>query len=374
MFAVNLVDSVAPVNMGIWNASIWTSGVLRASHGISSELWGCFPENSQTDLTEYDLGRVVDVSRIGYSDFETDFLSRHSPESTVVVSHGCWRFATRWAAGLARRGFRWVYVPHAMLEDWSLSFKPFRKSLYLKAIEARLVQRADVIRAVSSIELSNLIRRFPRSRVELIPNGVESVPRHRPPIGEREDVILFIGRLHHGKGVAELAEAFARLPASSRGKTRLVLAGPDHGELAKIDSVRRDHPGVPIECVGPVYGQAKESLLLNARFFALPSYSEGFPTSLIEAMGAGCVPIMTDQCNFPEALSSGLGIRVEPAVESIRNGLRRALSMTQNEVQNLSEKAALCVERGYTASTIAAEQAELVTELLSDRTATRRAA
>ncbi|MEO8497906.1 MAG: glycosyltransferase, partial [Planctomycetota bacterium] len=133
---------------------------------------------------------------------------------------------------------------------------------------------------------------FPRSKLVVIPNGVELTPvqcdttRIRAELGiaiERR-ILLGVGRLHRQKGfdwLLELApELFKRLPEHD-----LVIAGdgPERkslGELAMRLGVQdRVHfagwrPDVP-------------QLMKAAEIFLLPSRWEGMPNALIEAMGSG---------------------------------------------------------------------------------------
>jgi glycosyltransferase involved in cell wall biosynthesis len=101
---------------------------------------------------------------------------------------------------------------------------------------------------------------------------------------------LFLGHLYRDKGVHELLEAFAVLKPT-RAELRLVMAGEgSEADELKLQT-RRLGLEAAVEFPGWVGPDEKADLLARAACFVLPSYREGFPLSLLEAMVAG-VPIV----------------------------------------------------------------------------------
>ena len=105
-------------------------------------------------------------------------------------------------------------------------------------------------------------------------------------------------------------------------KFKLLIAGPDEGELEKIEI----HLGNTIEYVGALYGEEKIKLWEIAHYYVLPSFSEGFPTSVVEAMSFGAIPIISKGCNFPQVFELGLGYEVSPDGKTLENVLRILLN------------------------------------------------
>ncbi|WP_168582210.1 glycosyltransferase family 4 protein [Gephyromycinifex aptenodytis] len=103
--------------------------------------------------------------------------------------------------------------------------------------------------------------------------------------------LLFLGRLGQRKGTYDLIAALARLPRELRMRTVLTLAGDGEIEEAKLAARRA---GVEDQVVFPGWIDPAERarLLDQADAFVLPSYEEGLPMALLEAMSHG-VPVLT---------------------------------------------------------------------------------
>lgn len=103
--------------------------------------------------------------------------------------------------------------------------------------------------------------------------------------------ILFAGSMTAAKGYADLVHAFIDL-ASDFPDWKLILAGgdPDISISALIaDRNLRDRIIFP----GWLRGQAKDTIFRAATIFCLPSYQEGLPMAVLDAMVAG-VPVITN--------------------------------------------------------------------------------
>jgi glycosyltransferase involved in cell wall biosynthesis len=233
--------------------------------------------------------------------------------NSLIVTHGSWLFPTIYGAALQSAGFRWVYVPQGMLEPWSLQQGRLKKRIYFTFVEKPKALRANAVRAVSEPEEENLRKVF-NGKVYRIENG--SGTHQYMPKPDGQTIFVFMARLHHKKGVLPLVRAWENTMRNQPSK-KLVVAGPDEGELGKLKPYLYGN----VEYVGPVYGDDKVKLLTQAHYYVLPSFSEGFPSSVLEAMGMGAIPILTKGCNFPKVFQAKLGYEIEPNDKSIETML-----------------------------------------------------
>lgn len=102
--------------------------------------------------------------------------------------------------------------------------------------------------------------------------------------------ILFLGRVHRNKGIFIALEAFSRL-RRKYPEMELVVAGS--GEHLETLREQMEEAGIPdVRFVGYAAGREKRALLERSHVFLLPSFSEGLPVALVEAMAFG-LPVVT---------------------------------------------------------------------------------
>lgn len=113
--------------------------------------------------------------------------------------------------------------------------------------------------------------------------------------------LLFLGWLEQDKGIFELLEACHEVSKSYRFK--LSIAGRGHAERQALQYVTENSLIDCVEFVGWVTGAEKEAVLKNADILILPSWAEGFPNAIIEAMAAKVAVIVTTVGNVPDLIT-----------------------------------------------------------------------
>ena len=162
------------------------------------------------------------------------------------------------------------------------------------------------------------------TRVACVPHPV--TPAAAPAaIAERPNIVLFLGKLEQRKGVFDLLDAVAAARATVPD-LRLVCAGEgDRGAVARY----AQQLGIAdaVKFTGWVGPSGKRALLDAAAVFALPSYAESMPVSLVEAMAAGIPVIATGVGGIPEAVTEGVtGFLVGPGdISTLTRTLRKVL-------------------------------------------------
>ncbi|HVF15464.1 MAG TPA: glycosyltransferase family 4 protein, partial [Steroidobacteraceae bacterium] len=187
--------------------------------------------------------------------------------------------------------------------------------------------RRTFARADSFLVLSTQWRDFytrqlgvPAERVQILPNPT-ALPTTIPVREAREHVqFLFLGRIGENKGAFDLLQAFAALSPDLRKRARLVFAGD--GEVEKMRALAAQY-GDAIKVYSWVDSEQRDSLLAASDVFVLPSYLEGLPMSLLEAMAAGLPVITTPVGGIPDVVTHGSeGLLVAPRdVNALRNAM-----------------------------------------------------
>jgi glycosyltransferase involved in cell wall biosynthesis len=241
-----------------------------------------------------------------------------------------------------------------MLEPWSMSQKSALKNAYYSLTEGPISRKAAGVRAVGQPERQNLLKLY-RS-VVYIPNGHS--PRPTNFVRPQEPIqFLYLARLHPKKRPQQLVEAWLASPLSQDPAFRLVCAGPDEGVKATLEALIAAKSVVNVILREPLYGEDKERLLRQSHFFILPSLSEGFPTSVVEAMSEGLIPLISQGCNFPDAFRQNLALDTGTEIASIRKTIEEAASILPQrriEWQNRCLKFALT---NYSLEVVARHQA-----------------
>ncbi len=361
MRIINIIDNISKVNFGIWNAAIATASYLNQEHNIESELW--FPATNEIPELDENI-TLVEIENTDITNVDKLIQQRSlSTKNCIIVTHGCWQYATRWGAAFKKLGYHWVYTPHGMLEPWSMQQKKWKKKIYFHLVEKRLSKTADAIRAVGSPEFNNLKSHY--SNLTLIPNGIYNLEYTN--VKKQDDKtthFLFMARLHHKKGILPLIKAWAISPLQNNKQYELTIAGPDDGEKElMLSTIERNHI-TNIKYVGAVYNKQKEALLQQSHFYILPSFSEGFPTSVLEAMQYGLIPIITEGCNFPEVIEQNLAIPITTQEDSITEGLIKASQISPEQFQKLSTENHFFITNNYSLQQIAKQQSQLYKKLL----------
>lgn len=130
-----------------------------------------------------------------------------------------------------------------------------------------------------------------------------------PVRGDGPVTVVAIGRLSAEKGFGVLLDAVATLPDI---KLRLVGDGPERGALT--GQIARLGLGERVTLVGELPPIKVREELRAADIFCLPSFSEGLPVSIMEAMAAGVPVVATWIAGIPELAENGVtALTVPPA-------------------------------------------------------------
>lgn len=207
-------------------------------------------------------------------------------------------------------------------EKWKSGFG----SKFIHKGEKNAVKYADEI-IVLSKGVQDYFEKIYGRKTVFIPNGVSNHIERKPQIIknkfglDKDEYILFLGRLVPEKGIKYLIEAFKQVDTEKK----LVIAGGSSDtsefenemkEIAKEDK--------RILFTGFVQGQELEELYSNAYVYALPSDLEGMPLSLLEAMSYGNCCLVSDIPECAEVVEDKALIFKKADVKDLQSKLQDA--------------------------------------------------
>jgi len=140
-----------------------------------------------------------------------------------------------------------------------------------------------------------------------------------------EGVVLFVGHVLKGKGIFELVKACT----DCERVKRLIVVGPFFDEQLKNELIaiaKKRNDSKWVEFVGEKSREEVWGYYKTCSLFCLPSYSEGFPYVVLEAMAFACPIVATKVGAIPEMLSDGCGELIDAQeVESLKDALTHLL-------------------------------------------------
>jgi len=263
--------------------------------------------------------------------------SRDDSRSFVHV-HGVWtaaNLAACWAC--QSRGLRYAVSPHGMLMPEALRRGGRKKRVALRLTVRRNLERADVVHVTSEAEAHSVHAVAPRSRVCVVPWGVEMCNEtsgdaavHR--CGPRQ--ALFLGRLLPLKGVDDLVDAWA-IAKPSNWKLRFVGADPEGHSAALRHRINAAGLGATAFVESPVDGAEVRRLLKSVDLLVLPSHSENFALVVAEALASGLPVITTTATPWHELNARGCGWSVSPTVPALAEALHDACGRSMQDLAGM---------------------------------------
>lgn len=231
----------------------------------------------------------------------------------VVHAHACFLLPPTWAARAAAAArVPYVFSPRGMLVPELIAARSgWIKRAWIRGFDAWTLRHAAAIHVTSERERTDLLRVVPDvSRFAVVANGVdwpERVPeRAAQASGLR---VLCLGRINWKKGLDLAIRAVARVP----GASLRIVGNDEEGLQPELDALAR-HIGFAdrLAWSGPLYGDAKLAAFEAADVLLMPSLSENFGNSALEAMAAGLPVVTTPEVGAAALVrAAGAGLVVE---------------------------------------------------------------
>jgi len=373
-----IMDWVSRTNGGIFEAERRLQQLLHTKMGLGVEVLGLRDAKTDADLPAWaplvpTACAVRGPAALGYAPDLAPALARSGADLAYVA--GLWKYpmlaAHRWSR-TARKPL--ILAPHGMLEPWAVRHSGAKKKLAGWLFQNAQLRDAACLRALCPAEVDSFRAYGLRNPVAVVPNGVDlpplaegTPPRHaRFPAGRK--VLLYLGRIHGKKGLAQLLTAWAQTRDAARDWL-LAIAGWDQAGheaelkrhatglgLAWCDSTGAT-PDASLVFLGPQFGADKDACYASCDAFVLPSFSEGLPMVVLEAWARAKPVLMTPACNLPEGFAAGAALRIEPSTEHIAAGLRALFEMSPDDLRLMGRNGRALAESKFDWRTVAAQMA-----------------
>jgi poly(glycerol-phosphate) alpha-glucosyltransferase len=360
-----LVSSVSREAGGLFQS---VRGLAKAvmSTNASARVFGISDTKSAVDSLEW---RPLSVQTFrpqfrawGYSNqLATALLGA---DLDILSTHGLWKYCSvasqQWHLRTTRP---YIVHPEGMLESWALRNARWKKRFAALLYEDRHLRGAACLRALCEAEARSIRAYGMRNPICVIPNGVDLPDLSETPtlspqaFAEGRKVLLYLGRLHPKKNLANLIRAWKQIlnsRPSIRASWVLAIAGwSQSGHEEKLKQLAGDlntaaTPGLAsIAFLGPRFGTEKNECYRACDAFIMPSLSEGLPITVLEAWAHAKPVLMTLECNLPEGFAAGAALQIGTGPEEIAAGLKQVIEMSDDDRRAMGNRGRNLVETKF---------------------------
>lgn len=224
---------------------------------------------------------------------------------------------------ICKRVFGKKVIYHSHASEMEVFFQ--RSPPIVKWLCRDFFNSVDIVICLSRSWESFYTANFNCKKIEILENIVPEQPLKKVKPRSVPLRLLFLGRIGQRKGIFDLVEVISENKHEFEDKIRLTIGGDGEGaKLTKIIEEQRLQK--LIDYRGWISGRQKEELLQCCDVYILPSYNEGLPISILEAMSYGLVIVSTTVGGIPEIINDNKnGYLFEPGDKKEILGIIRRL-------------------------------------------------
>lgn len=337
-----------------------------------------------------------------------------SSNCDLVHVHGLWR-------PYFHRVVEWAYAhenpvvwsTHGMTAPWAMHHKRLKKALAWWLYQRGDLKRAALIHCTTELEME-WNRRLGFDNCFIAPLGTNECKRenHKYKKDKCGKVLLFVGRLHPVKGLENLIEAWGRVVQSSEcgvrsaglkvqsskfevqseefgvqsaecgvrsagckvrsaecgvQSWRLRIVGPDEGGYmsrlkALVQSWRLEDS---VEFAGPKFGEDLSREYDNCDCLVLPSFTENFGATIIDALAHGkpCIASTFTPWKKLQDCDCGWWVDNEPSI--LARAIREMIEASDGRRESMGERGRKLVEEEYSWDSVASKMVGAYENLLN---------
>lgn len=287
--------------------------IAGKEHEIASDLntwegvelkWIPTPNSSKLNAIVYSFLSTVNAV---FHKFDVIHFHAEGPASMVIL------------AKLFKK--RSIVTIHGL--DWQRSKWGGFATKFLKFGEKAAAKYADEVIVLSQNVKEYFAKTYNREAV-FIPNGISPAENIKANIIkskyniDKDEYILFLGRLVPEKGIHYLIDAYNRIDTD---KKLVIAGGSSHTSEYENELKEAAKSNQNIIFTGFVEGKELEELYSNAYIYCLPSDLEGMPISLLEAMSYGNCCLTSNICECTEVCEDKAAYFEKSNVESLAQKL-----------------------------------------------------
>lgn len=230
----------------------------------------------------------------------------------IIHIHGASKgsfYRKYWFYFLSKKVFSKKVIYHIHGGKYHLFYK--NASPFIRKRIKEMIINSDVLIVLSHEWKTYFKTTFHHNNIQVVKNIVDKTDAKTKKISSKRKFV-FLGKIGDNKGVFDLLKLLATNPNYYKTKMKLKIGGD--GEVNRLKKyIKENNLADYVEYLGWISGEEKNRLLKNSDIMILPSYNEGLPISLLEAMSYSMPIIATNVGGIPKILDNYKnGIMIEP--------------------------------------------------------------
>ena len=308
----------------------------------------------------------------------------------LIHIHGLWSGLLHKAANFAcENNIPVIWSTHGMTAPWSMHHKWWKKLPAWQLYQKRDLKRAVAIHCTTEQEVEwNKSLGFSNCFIAPLGTHLPKIKQFHSTATANNYTLLFVGRIYPVKGLVNLIKAWKLVqshPSNSQDSTipfyryrsnlplnpqwKLRIVGPDQaGHQGELESLVRELGlADSVEFPGPKFGDELNSEYDNCDCLILPSFTENFGATIVDALAHGKPCIASTFTPWRELQERGCGWWVSNEPEQLAVAIREMSSLDDTARREMGSRGCELVEKKYTWDAVVKAMVARYREVLNGR-------
>lgn len=362
MKILHIVDSVGKESYGLGSISMGLSKA-QLELGEDVSIWTSDNDNDLEWASKiYDIpqeklfGFPTNIPSIRLSTDELKMAFKNKFD--IVHQHSLWTPQSMMTTILRKNGAKTCIAAHGTLSEFALKKSKFKKKIALAFFEKNNLKKSNVLHATSELEIEDFKRLHLKNPIAYIENGIGSQVLSKKGNGDAfrtkynipndKKVLLYFSRITPKKGLDMLLPAIAELGESFKDWILVVVGNNEFNYQDEVQTIIQNlqiqHKVFIIE---PQYGDAKFDTFDASDFFILPSYSEGSPMVVVDALAYGLPVITTKSSSWKNLEEYHCGFWSDISKDAIKENILKMVNLSDESLIHYSINAQNLIKNKY---------------------------
>lgn len=363
MKILHIVSSYSKQSYGLGTISM---GLVKAQLELGEDVYIWSSDNKENVIwasSNYNIeqerleGFPSDISFLNFSRIEHKrAISEKSFD--IVHQHSLWTAQSLITSILRKNGAKTCIAAHGTLSEYALNTSKIKKDIALNLFEKNNLKKSNTLHATSEYEIEDFRRLGLKNPIAYIENGIGSQFLQKKGDGDLfkikynlpkdKKVLLYLSRITPKKGLDMLLKSIFELNHKFDDWVLVIVGNDEFGYQSVVENMIIEMKlAHRIFIIEPQLGDKKFDAFDASDFFILPSYSEGSPMVVVDALAYGIPVITTKSSSWKDLNDYECGFWVDIDVNSITDSLIRMIDLSSDMLNTYSKNARKLVNEKY---------------------------